>query len=218
MSEGWREGTLDSKPERSWPDKIVSLAARRASKALCQAAGDCGWGVRPGAPQWTPRTPLHLDLLDRSGKQTVTGVVNWEDLHEIEGSTQALSSEETTNALTGILAEADTASTPALEERGRRNEMLISLAARYVVKTETFRRIPAGTANAHGIILIYRPRGPLAAKGLLRPFAPVAREHQGLLGPRALTELSQPVIEQDRRSHPDWRPLAQVSPIHPRRS
>ena len=210
MSEGSREGTLDRKAARSWPDKIVSLAGRRARKTLCQAAGDRGWDVRPGAPQWIPRTPLHLYLLDTSDQQTVTDVVNWEDLGEIEEATQALSWSEATNALTCILAEADITHIPELQEPGCRNEMLISLSARYIAGTETFRRIPRQTPDTHFVILVYRPKGAGDPQGILRPFALVARDRQGLMQPGELKHVSRRIIEQDRAAHPDWFPSAKV--------
>jgi hypothetical protein len=105
------------KPPTSWQDKIVSLSARRGRRALLQAADDRGWAVRPGDLQWTPRTPLYVYLLEPIRKQTVMGVVNWEDLAEIEESTRALSWQETMNALTGMLAEDDAAKARSVEDR-----------------------------------------------------------------------------------------------------
>jgi hypothetical protein len=203
------------KPPTSWQDKIVSLSARRGRRALLQAADDRGWAVRPGGLQWTPRTPMHVYLLEPIRKQTVMGVVNWEDLAEIEESTQTLSWQETMNALTGTLAEDDATKGRSAEDGGRRHELLITLAARYVAGTETFRRVPSGTADAHFIILVYRPKGLDDPEGILRPFALVARDRQGLLQPEELNEISQRVIEQDRAAHPDWFPLASVHPFAP---
>ena len=198
------------KPPAAWQDKIVSLSARRGRRALLQAADDRGWVVRPGDLSWTPRTPLYLYLLEPIRKKTVTGVVNWEDLAEIEESTRVLSWQETMNALTGMLAEDDTAKTRSVEDRGNRNELLMMLAARYVAGTETFRRVPSGTADAHFIILVYRPKGLDDPEGILRPFALVARDRQGLLQPGELKHVSRRVIEQDRAVHPDWFPSAKV--------
>ena len=198
------------KPPTSWQDKIVSLSARRGRRALLQAADDRGWAVRPGGPQWTPRTPMHVYLVEPIRKQTVMGVVNWEDLAEIEESTQTLSWQETMNALTGTLAEDDATKGRSAEDGGRRHELLITLAARYVAGTETFRRVPSGTADAHFIILVYRPKGLDDPEGILRPFALVARDRQGLLQPVELNEISRRVIEQDRGAHPDWFPSAKV--------
>jgi len=201
------------KPPTSWQDKIVSLSARRGRRALLQAAYDRGWAVRPGGLQWTPKTPMHLYLLEPIRKQTVMGVVNWEDLAEIEESTQTLSWQETMNALTGTLAEDNAAKARSVEDGGRRHELLITLAARYVAGTETFRRVPSGTADAHFIILVYRPKGRDDPEGILRPFALVARDRQGLLQPKELNDTSQRVIEQDLAAHPDWFPLATVHPF-----
>jgi hypothetical protein len=198
------------KPPTSWQDKIVSLSARRGRRALLQAADDRGWAVRPGGLQWTPRTPMHVYLLEPIRKQTVMGVVNWEDLAEIEESTQTLSWQETMNALTGTLAEDDATKGRSAEDGGRRHELLITLAARYVAGTETFRRVPSGTADAHFIVLVYRPKGLDDPDGILRPFALVARERQGPLHPDELTEASTRVIEQDRATNPDWFPSAVI--------
>ena len=71
------------------------------------------------------------------------GVANWEDLDEIEESTRALSWQETMNALTGMLAEDDAAEARSTEDCRNRNELLMTLAARYVPGTETFRRVPS---------------------------------------------------------------------------
>jgi hypothetical protein len=147
------------KPPAAWQEKIVSLSARRGRRALLQAADDRGWVVRPGGLQWTPRTPMYVYLLEPIRQQTVMGVVNWEDLPEIEESTRALAWQETMNALTGMLAEDDAAKTRSVEDCRNRNELLMTLAARYVAGTETFRRVPSGTADAHFIILVYRPKG-----------------------------------------------------------
>jgi hypothetical protein len=201
------------KPPAAWQGKIVSLSARRGRRALLQTADDRGWAVQPGGLDWTPRTPLYLYLLEPVRKQTVMGVANWEDLTEIKESTRALSWQETMNALTGMLAEDDAAKAPSVEDRGNRNNLLITLAARYVAGTETFRRVPSGTADAHFIILVYRPKGLDDPDGILRPFALVARDRQGLLQPGELNEISQPVIKQDRAAHPDWFPLATVHPF-----
>jgi hypothetical protein len=201
------------KPPTSWQDKIVSLSARRGRRALLQAADDRGWAVRPGDLQWTPKAPMHVYLLEPIRKQTVMGVVNWEDLAEIEESTQTLSWQETMNALTGTLAEDDATKGRSAEDGGRRHELLITLAARYVAGTETFRRVPSGTADAHFIILVYRPKGLDDPEGILRPFALVARDRQGLLQPEELNDTSPRVIEQDRAAHPDWVPLATVHPF-----
>jgi len=203
------------KPPTSWHDKIVSLSARRGRRALLQAADDRGWAIRPGDLQWTPRTAMHVYLLEPIRKQTVMGVVNWEDLAEIEESTRALSWQETMNALTGTLAEDDATKDRSAKDGGRRHELLITLAARYVAGTETFRRVPSGTADAHFIILVYRPKGLDDPEGILRPFALVARDRQGLLQPEELKEISRSVIEQDRAAHPDWFPLATVHPFAP---
>ena len=92
-------------PPAAWQEKIVSLSARRGRRALLQASDDRGWAVRPGGLQWTPRTPMYVYLLEPIRQRTVMGVVNWEDLPEIEESTRALSWQETMNALTGMLAE-----------------------------------------------------------------------------------------------------------------
>jgi len=140
----------------AWQEKVVSLSARRGRRALLRAADDRGWVVRPGDLSWTPRTPLYVYLLESIRKQTVMGVVNWEDLAEIKESTRALSWQETMDALTGMLAEDDAAKARPTEDRGNRNELLMTLAAGYVAGTETFRRVPSGTAEAHFIILIYR--------------------------------------------------------------
>ena len=201
------------KPPTSWQDKIVSLSARRSRRALLQAADDRGWAVRPGDLRWTPRTPLYVYLFETTRKQNVMGVVNWEDLHEIEESTGALSLQETMNALTGMLAEDDAAKARLTEDRRNRNELLMTLAARYVAGTETFRRVPSGTADAHFIILVYRPKGLDDPKGILRPFALIARERPGLLKPEELSEISRSVIERDQAAHPDWSPLATVHPF-----
>ena len=198
------------KPTVAWQEKVVSLSARRGRRAILQAADDHGWSVRPGDLSWTPRTPLYVYLFESIRKQTVMGVVNWEDLAEIEESTRALSWQETMDALTGMLAEDDTAKARPTEERGNRNELLMTLAARYVAGTETFRRVPSGTADAHFIILIYRPKGLDDPEGILRPFALVARDRQGLLQPEELDEISRGVIEQDRGAHPDWFPSATI--------
>jgi hypothetical protein len=203
------------KPPTNWPEKIVSLSARRGRRALLQAADDRGWAVRPGDLQWTPKTPLYLYLLEPSRQRTVMGVVNWEDLAEIEESTRALSWEETPTVLTGMLAEEDTTVVGSIEDRGSHNEMLTTLAVRYLAGTETFRRVPAGTADAHFIVLVYRPKGAGDPEGILRPFALIARDRQGLLPPGELNEISQSVIEQDRVTHPDWFPLASVHPFAP---
>jgi len=201
------------KPPAAWQDKIVSLSARRGRRALLQAADDRGWVVRPGDLSWTPRTPLYLYLFEPIREQTVMGVVNWEDLAEIEESTRALSWQETMNALTGMLAEDDAAKTRPVEDCRNRNELLMTLAARYVAGTETFRRVPSGTAEAHFIILVYRPKGLDDPDGILRPFALVARDRNGLLQPEELSDISRGVIEQDRAAHPDWFPLATVHPF-----
>ena len=84
------------------------------------------------------------------------------------------------------------------------------LAARYVAGTETFRRVPSGTADAHFIILVYRPKGLNDPEGILRPFALVARDRNGLLQPEELNDISRGVIDQDRAAHPDWFPLATI--------
>ena len=202
-------------PPAAWQKKIVGLSARRGRRALLQAADDRGWAIRPGDLQWTPRTPMHVYLLEPIRKQTVMGVVNWEDLAEIEESTRALSWQETMNALTGTLAEDDATKDRSAKDGGRRHELLITLAARYVAGTETFRRVPSGTADAHFIILVYRPKGLDDPEGILRPFALVARDRQGLLQPEELKEISRSVIEQDRAAHPDWFPLATVHPFAP---
>ena len=201
------------KPTVAWQEKVVSLSARRGRRAILQAADDHGWSVRPGDLSWTPRTPLYVYLFESIRKQTVMGVVNWEDLAEIEESTRALSWQETMDALTGMLAEDDTAKARPTEERGNRNELLMTLAARYVAGTETFRRVPRGTDEAHFIILVYRPKGLHDPDGILRPFALVARDRQGLLQPEELNDISRGVIEQDRAAHPDWFPLATVHPF-----
>ena len=201
------------KPPTNRQEKIVSLSARRGRRALLQAADDRGWAVRPGDLEWTPRTPLYLYLLESIRKKTVMGVVNWEDLAEIEESTRALSWQETMNALTGVLAEDDAAKPRSAEDGGSRHEFLMTLAARYVAGTETFRRVPSGTANAHFIILVYRPKGLDDPEGVLRPFALVARDRQDFLQPEDLNEISRRVIEQDRAAHPDWFPLATVHPF-----
>lgn len=198
------------KPPAAWQEKIVSLSARRGRRALLQAADDRGWVVRQGDLRWTPRTPLYVYLLEPIRKQTVMGVVNWENLAEIEESSRSLSWQETMNALTGMLAEDDVAEARSVEDRGRRLELLMTLAARYVAGTETFRRVPSETADAHFIVLVYRPKGLDDPDGILRPFALVARDRHGLLQPEELTEISQRVIEQDRAAHPDWFPLATV--------
>ena len=198
------------KPTVAWQEKVVSLSARRGRRAILQAADDHGWSVRPGDLSWTPRTPLYVYLFESIRKQTVMGVVNWEDLAEIEESTRALSWQETMDALTGMLAEDDTAKARPTEERGNRNELLMTLAARYVAGTETFRRVPSGTADAHFIILVYRPKGIDDPEGILRPFGLVAGNRQGLLQPEELNEISGGVIAQDRAAHPDWFPLAAV--------
>ena len=201
------------KPPTVWQDKIVSLSARRGRRALLQAADDRGWAVRPGGLQWTPRTPLYVYLLESIRKQTLMGVVNWEDLAAIEEATRALSWQETMNALTGMLAEDDAADARSNDDRRYRNELLMTLAARYVAGTETFRRVPSGTADAHFIILVYRPKGLGDPEGILRPFAMLARDRQGLLQPKELNEISRRVIEQDRAAHPDWFPLGTVHPF-----
>jgi hypothetical protein len=195
-------------PPAAWQKKIVGLSARRGRRALLQAADDRGWAIRPGDLQWTPRAPLYVYLLEPIREQTVMGVVNWEDLAGIEESTRALSWQETMNALTGTLAEDDATKGRSAEDGGRRHELLITLAARYVAGTETFRRVPCGTADAHFIILVYRPKGLDDPEGILRPFALIAR--QGLLQPGELTHVSRRVIEQDRAAHPDWFPSAKV--------
>ena len=123
------------KPPATWQDKIVSLSARRGRRALLQAADDRGWVVRPGDLSWTPRTPLCMYLLEPIREQTVMGVVNWEDLAEIEESTRALSWQETMNALTGMLAEDDAAEARTTEDRRNCNELLMTLTARYVAGT-----------------------------------------------------------------------------------
>ena len=201
------------KPPTSWQDKIVSLSARRGRRTLLQAADERGWAVRPGGLQWSPRTPMHVYLLEPIRKQTVMGVVNWEDLEEIEESTRALSWQETMNALTGMLAEDDSAKARLTRDGGSRDALLMTLAARYVAGTETFRRVPSGTSDAHFILLVYRPKGLGDPDGILRPFALVARDRQGLLQPEELDEISQRVIEQDRAAHPEWFPLATVHPF-----
>ena len=177
---------------------------------MLRTADDRGWAVRPGGVQWAPRTPLYVYLLEPIRKQTVMGVVNWEDLDEIEESTRTLSWQETMNALTGMLAEDDAAEARSPEDCRNRNALLMTLAARYVSGTETFRRVPSGTADVHFIILVYRPKGLDDPKGILRPFALVARDRQGLLQPEELNEISRRVLEQDRAAHPDWFPLATV--------
>ena len=197
------------KPPAAWQDKIVSLSARHGRRALLQVADDRGWTVRPGDLRWTPRTPLYVYLIEPIRKQTVMGVVNWEDLAEIEESTRALAWQETMSALTGMLAEDDAAKARSIEDRGMRHEMLITLAVRYVAGTETFRRVPSGTADVHFIILIYRPKGPDDPDGILRPFALVEQDRQGLLQPREFKQISERVVEQDR-AHPDWFPSAKV--------
>ena len=204
-----------SKPPDSWQGKIVSLSARRGRRALLQAADDRGWTVLPGDLRWTSKTPLYVYLLEPIRKQTVMGVLNWEDLAEIEESTRALSWQETMNALTGMLAEDDAAKARSPEDRGNRHELLMTLAAHYVAGTETFRRVPSGTADVHFIILVYRPKGLHDPEGILRPFALVARERQALLQPMELNEVSGRVIEQDRAAHPDWFPSASVLPFGP---
>ena len=201
------------KPPAAWQDKIVSLSARRVRRALLQVADDRGWAVRSGDTHWTPRTPLYVYLLEPIREQTVMGVVNWEDLAEIEESTRTLSWQEKINALTGMLAEDDAVKARPTEDRGNRNELLMTLAARYVAGTETFRRVPSGTADAHFIILVYRPKGLDDPEGILRPFALVARDRHGLLQPEELNEISRGVTEQDRAAHPDWFPLATVHPF-----
>ena len=160
------------KPPAAWQEKIVSLSARRGRRALLQAADDRGWAVQPGGLQWTPRTPLYMYLLEPIRKQTVMGVVNWEDLPEIEESTRALALQETMSALTGMLAEDDVAKARSVKDRGMRHEMLITLAVRYVAGTETFRRVPGGTADAHFIILVYRPKGLDDPEGIAAPVRP----------------------------------------------
>ena len=198
------------KPKAAWQEKVVSLSARRGRRALLRAADDRGWVVRPGGLEWTPRTPLYVYLLDTIREQTVMGVVNWEDLAEISESTRALSWHETMNALTGMLAEDDTAKARPSEDRGNRNELLMTLAARYVAGTETFRRVPSGTADAHFIILLYRPKGLDDPEGILRPFALVGRGWQGPLQPEEFTRVTRRVIEQDRGAHPHWFPSAKI--------
>ena len=196
-----------------WRNKLVDLAARRSRKALLRTAGDRGWNTRPGVPQWVPRTPLHFYVLDSAAQQTVMGLANWEDLAELQESMRALSWQETMDALTGMLAEDTTSGGLPIEDDERRQEMLVTLAIRYVTGTETFRRVPAGTADAHFIVLAYRPKGVRAPEGILRPFALVARERPGLLQPEELIQISQRVIAQDRVAHPDWFPLASVHPF-----
>jgi len=198
------------KPPTNWQEKVVSLSARRGRRALLQAADDRGWAVQPGGLEWTPRTPLYVYLLEPVRKQTVMAVVNWEGLAEIEESTHALSWQETMNALTSMLAEGDAAKACLTEDRGNRNELLMTLAARYVAGTETFQRVPSGTAHAHFIILVYRPKGLRGPEGILRPFVLVARDWQGLLQPEKLDEISRRVIAQDRGAHPDWFPSATI--------
>ena len=201
------------KPPTSWQDKIVSLSARRGRRALLQAADDRGWAIRPGDLQWTPRTPMHVYLLEPTREQTVMGVVNWEDLAEIEDATRTLAWEEIPTLLTEMLAEDGLVKGRSIEDRDSRNEMLIALTVRYTTGTQTFRRVPSGTADAHFIILVYRPNGLDDPQGILRPFALVARDRQGLLQPEELNEISRRVIEQDRVAHPDWFPLATVHPF-----
>jgi len=203
-----RDRSRMRKPTAAWQEKVVSLSARRGRRALLRAADDRGWAVRPGRLEWTPRTPLYVYLLEPIREQTVMGVVNWEDLAEIEESTRGLSWQETMDALTGMLAEHDAASARWIEGRGNRNELLMTLAARYVAGTDTFRRVPSGTEGAHFIILVYRPTGLDDPEGILRPFALVARDRQGLLKPEELNEISLRVISQDRETHPDWFPSA----------
>jgi hypothetical protein len=208
---------LRDEQNEPWRDKVVDLAARRSRRALLRTAGHSGWNARPGAPQWTPRTPLHFYLLDTVAQKTVMGVVNWEDLAEIEESTRALSWQETMDALTGMLAEDDADKIHSAEGRSNRNELLITLAVRYVTATATFGRVPGGTVDAHFIVLVYRPKGLGDPEGILRPFALVARNRQGLLQPDEMSEIARRVTEQDRAGHPDWFPLASVHPLAPDR-
>jgi len=202
-----------SKPTAAWQEKVVSLSARRGRRALLRAADDRGWVVRPGDLSWTPRTPLYVYLLEPIRELTVMGVVNWEDLAEIAESMPGLSRQETMDALTRMLAEDDTAKARPTEDRGNRNELLMTLAARYVAGTETFRRVPSGADEAHFTILVYRPNGLDDPEGILRPFALVARYRNGFLQPEELSDISRRVIEQDRAAHPDWFPLATVHPF-----
>lgn len=205
------EGQLPMrKRPTDWQGKVANLSAHRERRALLQAADGRGWVVRPGGLQWIPRTPLYVYLLEPIREKTVMGVVNWEDLTEIEEYTRTLSWQETMNALTGMLAERSAAEARAPEDCGNRNELLMTLAARYVSGTETFRRIPSVTADVHFIILVYRPKSLEDPEGILRPFALVARGRQGLLQPEELNKISRRVLEQDRAAHPDWFPLATV--------
>ena len=201
------------KPPTHWQDKIVNFSARRGRRALLQAADDRGWAVRPGGSQWTPRTPMYVYLLEPTREQTVMGVVNWEDLAEIEEATRTLAWEEIPTLLTEMLTEDDPVKGRSIEDRDSRNEMLIALTVRYVAGTQTFRRVPAGTADAHFIILVYRPKGIADPEGILRPFALVAKARQGALQPVELRKTAKRVIDADRRSHPEWFPSATVHPL-----
>lgn len=198
------------KPPTNWQDKIINFSARRGRRALLQAADDRGWSVWPGGLQWTPRTPLYVYLLEPVREHTVMGAVNWEDLAEIEEATTTLAWAEIPTLLTAMLAEDDPVKGRSVEDRDSRNEMLIALTVRYVAGTQTFRRVPAGTADAHFIILVYRPKGIVDPEGILRPFAIVAKERQGALQAVELREIAKRVIDGDRRSHPEWFPSATV--------
>jgi hypothetical protein len=206
---------LNPKPPVDWQEKLISLEARRSRRALLQAADDRGWAVRPGDLRWIPRTPLYVYLLEPIREQTVIGVVNWEDVAEIEEATPTLAWEEIPTLLTEMLAEDDPVKGRSIEDRDSRNEMLIALTVRYVAGTQTFRRVPGGTADAHFIILVYRPKGLGDPEGILRPLAMVARDRQGVLQPKELNEISRRVIEQDRATHPEWFPLATVHHFAP---
>ncbi len=200
-------------PPAAWQDKIVNLAARCGRRALLQAADDRGWAVRPGGLQWTPKTPLYLYLLEPIREQTVMGVVNWEDLAEIEEATPTLTWEEIPSLLTDMLAEDEPVEGRSIGDRDSRNEMLIALTVRYAAGTQTFRRVPSGTADAHFIILVYRPKCIADPAGILRPFALVAKERQGALQPAELRETAKRVIDADLRTHPEWFPSATVHPL-----
>ena len=88
----------------------------RVGRRVLQAADDRGWAVRPSGLHWIPRTPLYVYLLEPIREKTVMGVVNWEDLAEIEESTRALSWQETMDALTGMLAEDERAKARPTED------------------------------------------------------------------------------------------------------
>lgn len=200
-------------PNPHWHEKLVNLLAWRERRTLLQAADDHGWLVRPGGLEWAPRTPLYVYLFEATREETVLGVVNWEDLTEIEEATATLAWAEIPTLLTEMLAQDDPIKGRSAGDRDSRNEMLITLTVRYAAGTQTFRRVPYGTTGSHFIILVYRPKGIADPEGILRPFALVAKERQGMLQPAELRETAKRVIDADRRSHPEWFPSATVHPL-----